>query len=365
MALVSLPVVLGSPWNSALHGGVLRSLQLKAWFARAGYELVPVNWTDIDLHAGDLCKSVSTAIKIGGTCRSGRGYATALLRSGNFRRQLRASEARSDVLILECTSHAFIVEAALSEGYRVLAFPQNIESLNDTSCHEYHAKGGLPGAAREISYLGSRCAGVWAISSEDAWLFGQVSAHVHWLPYIPPDYIQTRCAVVRERRALSSRDHVLIMNTRQATADEGVRRLMETLEEQSIRTVVCGRGTEHYLTWRRWKNVTVIGTVNDEQLIDLWARSRCAVIYGRKGSGALTRIPELLLAGVPVVCNVAAARSAWLWQGIVLADGMRELPEACERADVMQTSTVPPEPLIRLVNQGMRKLRATIAQKDS
>jgi hypothetical protein len=55
------------------------------------------------------------------------------------------------------------------------------------------------------------------------------------------------------------------------------------------------------------------------------ASSEKAVVFQTRGSGALTRIPELLLAGLPVICNPHAARSAQQYDGVEIFDTDEEL----------------------------------------
>lgn len=354
-----LPVIIGSSWDSPLHGGVLRSLQLKSWFKEAGYELVPIDWAHGPRQPTDFFRSIGALCRHDDLWRLGRIMPRHMLQVGYLQRQLRALRKYTDAIIIEYTAPYMIAEARAA-GFRVLAFPQNLESLNNRDCRAFHYRGGITGAMHELDFLGSRCAGIWTISSEEAWLFSQAASNVHWLPYIPPEPIIRRCAGIREKRKCCRRDHVLIVNTRQPTADESIRKLLETLEEKAITAVVCGRNTEVYSTWKNWKHIFVAGTVSNEALCDLFVHARCAVVYGRKGGGALTRIPELLLAGVPVVCNVVAARSAWLWQGVVLADSLNDVPQACLQADGLETSAAPPASLMSLLSQRQQELRSII-----
>jgi hypothetical protein len=71
--------------------------------------------------------------------------------------------------------------------------------------------------------------------------------------------------------------------------------------------------------------IKIHGRLELTQLCDLMASSEKAVVFQTRGSGALTRIPELLLAGLPVICNPHAARSAQHYDGVEIFDTDEEL----------------------------------------
>ena len=51
------------------------------------------------------------------------------------------------------------------------------------------------------------------------------------------------------------------------------------------------------------------GSASTEDLDALCASARAVIVYQQFGGGALTRIADMLLAGVPVLANAIAARS--------------------------------------------------------
>ena len=71
--------------------------------------------------------------------------------------------------------------------------------------------------------------------------------------------------------------------------------------------------------------IKIHGRLEAAELCDLLASSEKAVVFQTRGSGALTRIPELLLAGLPVICNPHAARSAQHYDGVEIFDTDEEL----------------------------------------
>jgi hypothetical protein len=55
------------------------------------------------------------------------------------------------------------------------------------------------------------------------------------------------------------------------------------------------------------------------------------VCYQQYGSGALTKIKEMLIAGVPVIANVHSARSYHGYNGVIEFTGFEDIHEAIGR----------------------------------
>jgi len=67
-------------------------------------------------------------------------------------------------------------------------------------------------------------------------------------------------------------------------------------------------------------------------LYELLADTRGCIVYQENGSGALTKIPELLIAGVPVIINSHAARSHHNLPGIFEFTALEQLGRQLELA---------------------------------
>ena len=78
--------------------------------------------------------------------------------------------------------------------------------------------------------------------------------------------------------------------------------------------------------------IEVRGEVADAELDEILAETKGCIVYQDNGSGALTKIPELLTAGVPVIINSHAARSHHNLPGIFEFDSFEQLGEQLELA---------------------------------
>jgi hypothetical protein len=103
-----------------------------------------------------------------------------------------------------------------------------------------------------------------------------------------------------------------------------------------------GFGSEPLKKLAVGNDVVFKGAMTDEELAEMQAGIRGAVVYQSDGSGALTRISEFLLADVPVVVNSHAARSYYNLPGIVEFRYVDDLGEAVKKATASDIECEPP-----------------------
>jgi hypothetical protein len=82
---------------------------------------------------------------------------------------------------------------------------------------------------------------------------------------------------------------------------------------------IAGYGTEKleaYIPKR--SSIVLHGSVTQAVLDNLLTKVDAILINQPYTSGALTRIPEMFIAGIPVICNEASARSYFNYHGVYL-----------------------------------------------
>jgi hypothetical protein len=94
---------------------------------------------------------------------------------------------------------------------------------------------------------------------------------------------------------------------------------------------VVGFGTEKHKQLLETEGVSVRGAVPPQVLEDLMVRSKCAILSQVPTSGALTRIPDLLVAGVPIIANRHASRSYHNLDGVHTADSDDQIVDLLRR----------------------------------
>jgi hypothetical protein len=151
-----------------------------------------------------------------------------------------------------------------------------------------------------------------------------------YLPYHPPQQLEEFLLEVRERRRTAGERRFLLLGsaTHPPTARSLERQLSTLLEipgTAGFTFDVAGFGTERLALDGAASNVVLHGSVSQRDLGELMARASAAIVEQRPSVGALTKIPELLLAGVPVIANVDASRNTWSLAGVSHYDSHEQL----------------------------------------
>jgi hypothetical protein len=211
----------------------------------------------------------------------------------------------------------------------------------------------------ELSIL-ALCSLVVTISREETVLLRNLGIDTFYLPYYPVQDIRERMERIREKRKDTKKEGFLLVGTANNPPtmrgmEEIIRRWPSLRSEEKL--YVGGFGSEPLKELCVGKNVVFRGQMTDEELDELQAGIRGAVVYQSDGSGALTRICEYLLADVPVLANSHAARSYYNIPGIVEfknVDGLAALVTKVSESEIECEPPLPPD-ASGLVS-GLRKL---------
>lgn len=254
----------------------------------------------------------------------------------SYREQLSALP-KGSVLFWEGTQSRFAHLPLLARdlGVRVVGLPHNLESLVPESCSFWSGQTAPHWFAEELHSLAA-CDLVFTIAREDQWLLRLHGIPAGYLPYHPSKAVEGFLAEIRVARYAKppSNDLLLLGTAANAPTFAGmVDRLRFFNENRRLfgRLHVVGYGTERLREVAvDYSNIHLHGTIDHNALCRLLVTVRAAVIHQQPTSGALTRIPELLLAGVPVLANTDAARSAFRMSGVHVYEGDAQLAELLE-----------------------------------
>jgi len=226
-----------------------------------------------------------------------------------------------------------VVVYAKTKGIPLVAFSQNIETLSreqvDSSCQRELF-------TYELELL-SMCDLVVTISTEETWMLRNFGMDPVYLPYFPIKQVADRCEAVRKRRLGSSKADFLLLGTvGNLPTLEGMKKVITAITRDSIlhndRLIIAGYGTMQLANFVGDPRIEVRGELTDAELDELLTETKGCIVYQENGSGALTKIPELLTAGVPVIINSHAARSHHNLPGIFEFDTLEHLGEQLEVA---------------------------------
>ena len=219
----------------------------------------------------------------------------------------------------------------------VIAVSHNLETL---ASNQVKKKWAMDLFKKELEIL-SRCRLVITLSREEAVLLRNLAIRSLYLPYYPVEPILGRLLAVREIRKHNSKEGILMVGTvKNLQTREGVVRAasywhQNRLDRTAGKLIIGGYKSETFFDPRPFgDSVDFRGTLANEEMDHLLSRVKAFLCYQESGAGALTRICEMLIAGVPVLANPHAARSYYHRKGVIEFRELDELGEALKQTDV-------------------------------
>jgi hypothetical protein len=225
----------------------------------------------------------------------------------------------------------------------VVAVCHNIESLAGEQIQRRYGHS----LFRIETDLLARCRCVITISHEEDVLLRNLGVNSVYLPYFPVPAISDRLLAVRARRAGRQGQGVLMLGTaKNKQTRRGMRQAAAYWNDQHLQRVagpliMGGFRIEEFIDPSPFGTaVDFRGTLDDTALDGVLAGVRAFLCHQESGSGALTRICEMLLAGVPVLASRHAARSYYNAPGLIEYAGLQDLELALAALE-RQTSDFP------------------------
>ena len=247
-----------------------------------------------------------------------------------------------------------LLDALEKRRIPVAAICHNLETLVP---FQVTPRGRRDALLAEVAVL-RRCALVVTISREETFVLRNLGAEVHHLPYHPTSAVADQLQAVRRRREAvdDKRDYLALGSAGNRETAEGLVRLEACWRSRGAaaggRLLLAGYGTEQLPAGGDGPGeVLRLGALSTGDLDALLSTVRAAVCHQERGAGALTRITDFLLAGVPVVATEHAARSYYGTAGLTVVPGLADLPVAlASRRGAWESPPAPrppdPEPLL-------------------
>jgi glycosyltransferase involved in cell wall biosynthesis len=266
-----------------------------------------------------------------------------------FQRQIYADAMRqhlgAKLLLWETTKNYVAPYVAQERDFKVIALPHNLDCFV-LPPKQFHQNFDL-----EVKSLATADA-IFCISREEQWLLKLKGLNADFLPYYPPEQIVERLLNIRSLREKSPKKNFLILGSAgNIPTFQGMVEQLQWLETVrnvlDFRVDIVGYRTETLQPYCDHEDFVIHGSVTSEELNDFLIHSTVALVHQTAGVGALTRIPELLIAGVPIIANSNACRSAFEYAGIYSYDTLSELADLIAQA--CKTPFTMPEMLPRPV----------------
>jgi hypothetical protein len=328
----------GSSWDKSAwaphgYGGAWRRRQIDDILRRNGVE--PVNIEPVPPRARlrkiiDAAQAITRfpgTIAVSRKAVSAAGYSRALYRHNARRPGL------ARVAILEWGTDPIGITTLKELGLKVIISLMAINSLWRECPNPI--SGPYPRMyITEVESLRIADA-VFCISREELWLLSNLGVPAQYLPYFPDR--DRELSLLREREAIGSQGSEFLIVATRGNTDTA-----ESFREQVdwiIRAYPAGSPIFHVVGHQTedlrdiWSDPRFVfhGTCSDELFTEIRRKCRAICLHQQKGLGAVTRIPDMALAGLRIISNGIAARSFFDMAGVHVYDTPCQFRSLLER----------------------------------
>jgi len=264
-----------------------------------------------------------------------------------------------DIFLWESTKidFSYIVPVLKEKGYKIIGLPHNLEALVPTQRSAITNQKSPDWLLEEIKIL-KECELVFAISKEETLLLKQCGINAEYLPYYPVKQVLERLINIRnirlEKQVLKDeKKKILILGSaaNPPTKLGMINRInyFKNNDHTLNEIIVAGYDTEQLkgLSDNK-KNITFLGEVSNDVLFELLSEIDALLIHQPATSGALTRITEFLIAGVPVIANFDSARNFYGSEGLYVYNNDEQFTELLNTQFTFPPC--PPYPLFEVRN---------------
>jgi hypothetical protein len=217
--------------------------------------------------------------------------------------------------------------------YKVIGLPHNLESLVPGQVSRLTNRKSPSWLPEEIEML-RLCDIVFTISREENLLLKQFGVNARYLPFFPAGKVYDCLLQIRSRRIkrkkLNPVIKILMLGSiiNLPTRLGMINRIDWFLDAKldHCKLIIAGYSSEELKMYSSdSENIFLLGTLSNDQLTEILAEIDAVLIHQLATSGALTRIPEMLIAGIPVLINSESARSYYNVDGVNIYENDAEL----------------------------------------
>ncbi len=218
-------------------------------------------------------------------------------------------------------------------GCKTIGFPHNLESL---VIGQKSPVSGVPSPGwfkEELNQL-KQCEHIFTISEEENWLLSLYNLNCTYFPYYPPKETEIELLDIRKHRSTQTlEDYYLIFGSfNYGPIKKGLVDLIHYLQHSNIQTPIKITGYGSDLIKNEFErmlpnNIQILGPSSKAQLHNLLLKCKGVLVNQANSSGALTKLKELQIAGIPVIVNSASARSYRNQNGIFTYHVFDEIEE--------------------------------------
>lgn len=319
------------------HGGEKRTAQIVEHYKNLGYDIVELEIKyNKSLSIITLCKALKLIL-----CVYGISHFKNLIPFLKFWKSIALSLSSTEKYFNQDIDF-FVWESVVDRYYylpylakkhhvKVIAYPHNIESLvPDYSINSPTLK--QRQFIREMEVL-RMCNEVQSISRFDNSLMQLMGVNSMFFRYLPPSEFKNYLQRIKTQRVNKvEKNRYLILGTaHNPPTRKGMIYLIDKINQMSftedIQFIFAGYGTEQLKQFLNSPSIQIKGSLSKEDLETEMIYCTALLVYQPSTTGALTRISEFLVAGIPVFVNAEAAHSHYEMEGVNVYSNFNEFEQ--------------------------------------
>ena len=243
------------------------------------------------------------------------------------------------VFLWENTNDVAALYLMKAAGAKTIGYPHNLESLVPTQVDALSHKRAPYWLYEEIERL-KLCDEVYAISKEETWLLQLFGVNAKYYPYYPSKVVEQELLDIRSKReeyhqnTKQEKSYLILGSATNPPTRIGMQKLINHFGAKnnlSYTIHVAGYQSET-LRYVQNSKMEYHGTMDASDLDTLLIQIDGIIINQPTTSGALTRIVENRLAGIPIYANFGAARDFYNLPDVHMYESFEELHELLNKS---------------------------------
>lgn len=238
-----------------------------------------------------------------------------------FKTILRNLDPEKTIIINESSYgwDLLLFDVASKMNFKIFAIPHNLESLVYKQKDLFSNKKAPNWLLTEIAYL-SKASAVLTISREEQWLLRNFGIDAYYYPYYPTQEIESEMLKIRREREASNKEGALFLASfTNPPSKEGlvyfINEYIKNNRETSI--YIAGYGLNELKDQLpKHEKLFILGEIDKKDLLLLMTSIKALITLQIPSSGALTKIIEFLIAGIPILADENSSRNYFNLSGI-------------------------------------------------
>ena len=233
----------------------------------------------------------------------------------NYRKTVKANQNKEAYLFWESTRQNYHYAPFIYKqlGCKLIAFPHNLESLVPGQNSALSNRSSPLWLDEELEQL-RLCDHVFTISEEEQWFLSLNKIKSTYYPYFPTKILTEKLLSIRKLREdnVTNNFYLMFGSFFYEPIGRGLLGILKVLNETHINIKITGFGSDAIFNGIDYvlnKNIETLGETTPSELNELLASCKGVIINQALSSGALTKLKELQIAGVPVILNEGSTRS--------------------------------------------------------